>query len=63
MTKENNLGKLRTACNEYMEFLESTDYNEDRIDNFETKVFEKALELFFGEDVWERVRKAMGVTL
>ena len=61
--KKARTGKLRTACAAYIELLECKYYNGDRIKVYQDTVFRKAMELFYGENVWERVCKAMGGAL
>lgn len=50
-----NLDRLRGACQEYLDFLDSDNYNEDGLGNMEHNIFEAAMEAFHGEDVWETV--------
>lgn len=48
-----DLRALREAVNDYLEFLESDYYHEDRIDNYENDIFEKAIETFYPEqEIW-----------
>lgn len=50
-------GRLKTACKEYIEFLEETANSEDRIGVFEARIFEAGLQYICGENIFEYVRK------
>lgn len=51
---EYDLGELRNICQEYIDFVDDDNrYNEDN--NYDNYIFEKALEVVFGKDVWEFV--------
>ena len=50
---------LRNAAQEYVDYLASDDYNEDGVSEYENAVFEAALELVFGSDVWAFVHEVM----
>ena len=46
--------EIRTACEEYMRWLESDEYHEDRAGNYRNDIFEAAMEAVFGSGIWER---------
>jgi hypothetical protein len=49
-----NPWKLELAVKSYLEFMDNDDeYSEDRLENYKNEVFEKAMESFAGEDIWE----------
>ena len=49
----------RTACQEYLDWLESDDYHEDGAEDYTNAIFETAMEAVFGKDIWGRVNAAM----
>jgi hypothetical protein len=51
--------EITEACEEYLLFLTSEQYNEDRLIDYENNIFEKALEAVYGEDVWDFVNEQM----
>lgn len=55
--KDIDLEKVLEACKEYIDFLDSEDYHEDGIDNYEHNIFEKSLEAIYGEDVFDWVNE------
>lgn len=55
--KDINIEKVLEACKEYIDFLDSEDYHEDDVDNYEHDFFEKALEAVCGEDVFDCVNE------
>ena len=55
----NNTGKLMKLCNEYMEFLESDQYSEDSLGDYENEIFEEALKMCLGPDIFDRVTSLM----
>ena len=55
----NNTAKLMKLCNEYMEFLESDQYSEDSLGDYENEIFEEALKMCMGPDIFEKVRFLM----
>lgn len=48
---------IKKACDEYLEYLESDDYNEDGRSNYESAIFEAAMEWAFGDKIWDRINK------
>jgi len=44
--------ELEKAVENYIELLTSGDYNCDRASRFENEVFEKAVEMLYGPDIW-----------
>ncbi len=56
---EKKLEELKEACADYMEFMRSEDYNEDELSYYENDIFESALEVFYGDKVWDEINKIM----
>lgn len=52
-----NLAALEKICQQYMDFLDSEEYHEDN--DYETYIYEAALEVMYGEKVWEFINKKM----
>ena len=50
---------IKQACNEYMEYLRSPEYNEDGIGDYENAIFEAALESVYGNEVWTEINARM----
>ena len=51
-----DFSETRKLCEEYVEYLDtSTFINGVETDSFETEIFEKVFEAFFGKDVFEWV--------
>lgn len=49
-----NLKELEKSCQEYLDLIDNDEeYNEDKLDDYSNAVFEKAMEMVFGKDVWE----------
>lgn len=53
------LAALRTAVNDYVEYVRSPGSNGDRAADHEGRVFEAAVELFHGEAVWDELNEVM----
>ena len=52
--KETDLSKLREVCQNYIDFIDNdSEYHEDN--DFSNYIFEQALEVIYGEDVWNFV--------
>lgn len=52
--KETDLSKLREVCQNYIDFIDNdVEYQEDN--DFRNYIFEQALEVIYGEDVWNFV--------
>ena len=49
--------ELEKSCEQYIDSLDSDDYNEDRAEGYVHDIFEKAIEAFYGEDIWEYINK------
>lgn len=47
--------ELRDAISEYMKFLNSDEYCEDDIGDHEHVIMEKAVELIYGEGIWDYI--------
>ena len=52
-----DLHDLKDAAQEYIDFIDSEDYNEDDEEAYQSEVFEKAMIALFGDDVFEWVNK------
>lgn len=50
-----NVSELKKAVKEYMDGIEAKDPYDEPNDDEIHKVFEKAIELFYGENVWNWV--------
>jgi hypothetical protein len=46
--------ELHKACQDYIDYVFSDEYNCDGVEYFELAVFQAALEAVFGEDVFEK---------
>lgn len=49
------LAALRQACIDYINYLEAEDSCEDGDEDYENQIFEKALELIYGKEIWATV--------
>ena len=46
--------KLESAVKDYLKYLNNDEEcHEDVVDNYKNAIFEKAMECFAGEDIWE----------
>lgn len=43
------------ACQDYIDFLSSDNYSEDRAKDYVNDIFEKAIESVYGENVWDYI--------
>jgi hypothetical protein len=50
---------LIEACTEYLKFVESDEWHEDSEDDYEHHILEVAMEFICGDDVWDRINKAI----
>ena len=49
--KETDLSKLREVCQNYIDFIDNdVEYHEDN--DFSNYIFEQALEVIYGKDIW-----------
>ena len=48
-----------SACIDYMEFLRSDNFHEDRLTDYKQVIFENALELCYGERVWDEITERL----
>ena len=46
---------LKQACKNYLDYLADEESNVDGDDDYENDIFEKAMELCMGEDIWDEV--------
>ena len=53
------MDRLKKECQDYLDFLDSDDFNEDRLDDYEHCIFEAALETFHGKDIWDVVNSKL----
>lgn len=51
------LKKLKDQCQEYLDFIFSEDYHEDGMGDREHYIFEHAMELFHGEEIWNKINE------
>jgi len=49
------MDELKTLCQEYLAWLKSDKYNEDETSNWEGAIFEKAMEVTLGKNVWNEI--------
>jgi hypothetical protein len=49
------MDELKTLCAEYLAWLKSDDYNEDEQEKWEDAIFEKAMEVSLGENIWDEI--------
>lgn len=52
-----NPDSVKEACKSYIEFLYSEDYNEDELDDYQNQIFETALQMVYGYEVWDYVNE------
>ena len=51
-----NLQELKTICQQYIDFVDNDEkYHEDH--DYDNYVFEKAMEVIFGKDVWKFINE------
>jgi hypothetical protein len=49
---------LEGLCEEYLEILKSGECNDDaELDNYERNIYEAAMEMVHGDDVWDTICK------
>ena len=53
------MDRLKKECQDYLDFLDSDDFNENRLDDYEHCIFEAALEMFHGKDIWNIVNSKL----
>lgn len=53
------MDELKALCEELLAWYEGEDYSEDGSDDWENAIVEKAMEVFCGEDVWDRINLAI----
>lgn len=56
---DQELEPIADACEEYLQWLESDDYHEDEISNYENTIVETVLETLYGDKVYEFINKMM----
>ena len=45
---------LARSCFDYIQFMDNdNEYHEDKAENYRNEIFEKAMEAFYSEDVWD----------
>ena len=49
-----------SATEDLMEFMDSPEYNEDRVEKYENHIFETIMEEIYGPDMWEWFREKQG---
>jgi hypothetical protein len=49
--------EFKDTCQEYVDFVDSDEYHEDRSDSYENAIFESALEMLYGEKVFDWINK------
>lgn len=49
--------EILEECRDYMDFLKSDDYHEDRLGDYQHAIFEKAMQITLGEDIFDEVNK------
>lgn len=49
--------RLIESVQRYMEFLTSEDYHEDSLDGYKNEIYEYAVEMVYGPDVWKEGRR------
>lgn len=50
-----NAPDLIEACQDYLDYIDSPEYHEDGVDDYEHAIFEAALQAVFGRDVFDFV--------
>jgi len=46
---------VKDACNDYMQFIRSDEFHEDKIGDYENTIFETALIQVYGPDVFDEI--------
>jgi hypothetical protein len=54
--KPYNSEELEKVCEQYILYL-SGEFTADRLSDYKNNIFEKALEMFYGDDVWDYVNE------
>lgn len=54
-----DINALIEACKEYIEWLDSDDYHEDRSSDYENEIFEQALFAVYGPKVFDWISERM----
>lgn len=49
------MSNLKQVCDDYMEFLASDDYNEDRLEHYTHLIFEEAIMQELGDDIFTKI--------
>jgi hypothetical protein len=47
-----NFTDLIEAAQEYVEYIDSEEYHEDGLSDYENQIFESAMEAVFGSKIW-----------
>ncbi len=50
-----DLHEINQACEEYINFISSEEYNEDKLDNYENAIFEASMKSVYGDEVFDYV--------
>jgi hypothetical protein len=55
-----NTQAIREAVDAYIAYVESDEYSEDGLDDYENAIFKVAVEAFRGPAIWEHISALMG---
>ena len=48
-----NIAGIIAACEEYIDFIESDNFHQDKIGDYENQIYEKAIEGIMGQNVFK----------
>jgi hypothetical protein len=52
-----NIQPIVKAIREYLDFIESAEYNEDEVDDYEYEITETAMTCLFGEKIFDYINE------
>ncbi len=56
----NDMGGLKRLCEEYIEWLKGADYNPDEDGDWKYYIYEKALEVALGAQIFGEINRILG---
>lgn len=56
---DQELEPIADVCEQFLEWLESEDYDEDEISNYENSIVETVLETLYGDKIYEFINAQM----
>lgn len=52
--------KTIKACEDYIAFIRSNEFNEDRLERYENAIFEAAMNQTHGPEIWDEINARLG---